>query len=130
MRITGNDAFTALLVGAAAVLHHMRVGVFDLHQTAQATEEISRQVGDIQSGTGRAVGAIDEIGSIMREIGGVTGSIAAAIEEQGSVTRDIAQSVAQAAEGTVIAVYYTRNTYTVLFFPFFCCNNYNPVCRT
>lgn len=71
-------------------------------QTAQATEEISRQVGDIQSGTGRAVGAIDEIGAIMREIGGVTGSIAAAIEEQGSVTRDIAQSVAQAAEGTVI----------------------------
>ncbi|MER2605418.1 MAG: globin-coupled sensor protein [Siculibacillus sp.] len=71
-------------------------------QTAQATEEISRQVGDIQAGTGRAVGAIEEIGLIMRDIGGVTGSIAAAIEEQGSVTRDIARSVQQAAEGTVI----------------------------
>ena len=71
-------------------------------QTAQATEEISRQVGDIQSGTGKAVAAIEEIGEIMREIGGVTGSIAAAIEEQGAVTHDIAQSVQQAADGTVI----------------------------
>lgn len=71
-------------------------------QTAQATEEISRQVADIQTGTGRAVATIDEIGDVMREIGGVTGSIAAAIEEQGAVTRDIARSVQQAADGTVI----------------------------
>ncbi len=71
-------------------------------QTAQATEEISRQVGDIQNGTGRAVAAIEAIGEIMREIGGVTGSIAAAIEEQGAVTRDISESVQQAADGTVI----------------------------
>ncbi len=71
-------------------------------QTAQATEEISRQVGDIQVGTSRAVGAIEEIGSVMREIGGVTSSIAAAIEEQGAVTRDIAQSVQQAADGTIV----------------------------
>jgi len=71
-------------------------------QTAKATEEISRQVTDIQAGTGKAVGAIDEIGQIMREIGGVTGSIAAAIEEQGAVTQDIAGSVAQAADGTVV----------------------------
>jgi len=69
-------------------------------QTARATEEISLQVGDIQTGTGAAVDAIEEIGSIMRDIGGVTGSIAAAIEEQGAVTRDIAHSVVQAAEGT------------------------------
>ena len=71
-------------------------------QTAKATEEISRQVTDIQAGTSKAVGAIDEIGQIMREIGGVTGSIAAAIEEQGAVTQDIAGSVAQAAEGTIV----------------------------
>ena len=69
-------------------------------QTAQATREISNRVGDIQTGTGAAVGAIEEIGAIMRDIGGVTGSIAAAIEEQGAVTRDIARSVVQAAEGT------------------------------
>ena len=71
-------------------------------QTAKATEEISRQVTDIQAGTGKAVGAIEEIGQIMREIGGVTGSIAAAIEEQGAVTQDIAGSVAQAADGTIV----------------------------
>ncbi|MCE1236662.1 MAG: globin-coupled sensor protein [Hyphomicrobiales bacterium] len=71
-------------------------------QTARATEEISQQVGDIQTGTGSAVAAIEEIGAIMREIGGVTGSIAAAIVEQSAVTRDIAQSVTQAAEGTAV----------------------------
>ncbi len=71
-------------------------------QTAKATEEISRQVDDIQAGTGAAVGAIDEIGAIMRDIGGVTGSIAASVVEQSAVTREIAQSVAQAATGTAV----------------------------
>jgi methyl-accepting chemotaxis protein len=71
-------------------------------QTAKATEEISRQVGDIQTGTARAVAAIEEIGGVMRDIGGVTSSIAAAVEEQGTVTSDIARSVQQAADGTAI----------------------------
>ncbi len=71
-------------------------------QTAKATEEISLQVADIQAGTAKAVGAIDQIGAIMGEIGGVTGSIAAAIAQQGSVTREIAGSVVQAADGTAV----------------------------
>ncbi len=71
-------------------------------QTAKATEEISRQVGDIQTGTTRAVAAIEEIGGVMRDIGRVTASIAAAVEEQGAVTGEIARSVHQAADGTAI----------------------------
>jgi methyl-accepting chemotaxis protein len=71
-------------------------------QTAKATEEISFQVADIQSGTAKAVGAIDQIGAIMGEIGGVTGSIATAITQQGAVTREIAGSVVQAADGTAV----------------------------
>lgn len=71
-------------------------------QTAKATDDISRQVADIQESTGRAVGVIEEIGAVMREIGGVTSSIAAAMEQQGAVTRDIAGSVSQAAEGSIV----------------------------
>jgi methyl-accepting chemotaxis protein len=71
-------------------------------QTARATEEISRRVGDIRAGTDGAVAAIEEIGAVMRDIGGVTTSIAAAIEEQGAVTRDIARSVHEAADGTAV----------------------------
>ncbi|MEJ1160715.1 globin-coupled sensor protein [Prosthecomicrobium sp. N25] len=69
-------------------------------QTAKATEEISRQVSDIQTGTAQAVEAIEAIASIMGEVDHVTGSIAAAVEEQGAATREISSNVQMAATGT------------------------------
>ncbi len=70
------------------------------NQTARATEEISSQIGAIQSATQGAVGAIEGIGETIKEINEITSSIAAAVEEQGAATQEIARNVEQASTGT------------------------------
>ena len=69
------------------------------NQTARATEEITGQIGRIQSSTGQAVAAIDGIAGRIREISDVATGIAAAVEEQGAATQEIVRNVAQAASG-------------------------------
>ncbi|SFV00545.1 MULTISPECIES: methyl-accepting chemotaxis protein [unclassified Methylobacterium] len=69
-------------------------------QTARATEEITGQIGRIQSSTGQAASAIDGIGRRIREIDDVASSIAAAVEQQGAATQEIVRNVAEAAVGT------------------------------
>jgi methyl-accepting chemotaxis protein len=69
-------------------------------QTATATEDITRQVNEIQTATGQAVTAIR---SISRAIGGIDEkmtAIAAAVEEQGAATTEISRNFQQAAQGT------------------------------
>ncbi len=70
------------------------------NQTAQATEEITSQIGDIQTATDRAVGSIGAITRVIDRMNAVTSSIAGAVEEQGAATREIARNIAQAAIGT------------------------------
>ena len=70
------------------------------NQTARATEEITAQIGRIQSSTSLAVQAIGGISGRIREISGTVTSIAAAVEEQGAATQEIVRNVAQAATGT------------------------------
>ncbi len=70
------------------------------NQTAQATEEISAQIQNIQAATGEAVNAIQAIGGTIAEINEISGAIATAIEQQGAATREISGSVQQAANGT------------------------------
>jgi methyl-accepting chemotaxis protein len=69
-------------------------------QTAKATEEISRQIVDIQSATSAAVTAIQGIGSVVGEVDQIASAIAAAVEEQAAVTQEIARSTSEAAAGT------------------------------
>ncbi len=69
-------------------------------QTAKATEEISEQVGGMQSVTGDAVGAIKGIGDTIGEINAISETIASAVSEQGAATREIAENTQQAATGT------------------------------
>ena len=69
-------------------------------QTAKATEDIARQITEIQSATKEAVSAIQGIGAIIGEISSIASAIAAAVEEQGSATQEIARNVQQAAAGT------------------------------
>ncbi|MBV6656838.1 MAG: HAMP domain-containing protein, partial [Devosiaceae bacterium] len=69
-------------------------------QTAKATEQISGQVGAIQSATGQSVDAIQSITSKIAAMDEVAAGIAAAVEEQGSATQDIARSVQQVSVGT------------------------------
>ncbi len=70
-------------------------------QTAKATEDIARQITQIQTATREAVSAIQGIGSTIGEISEIAASIAAAVEQQGSATQEIARNVQQAAIGTL-----------------------------
>ncbi|WP_048816580.1 methyl-accepting chemotaxis protein [Azospirillum lipoferum] len=69
------------------------------NQTAKATEEISAQIGTIQSATRSVVTAIDDISSTITGINETATTIASAVEEQGAATREIARNVQQAANG-------------------------------
>ncbi|GLK80844.1 methyl-accepting chemotaxis protein [Methylopila turkensis] len=69
-------------------------------QTAQATEQISSQIAQIQLSTTDAVAAISGITSRIEEISSASSAIAAAVEEQGAATQEIARNVSQAAVGT------------------------------
>ena len=69
-------------------------------QTANATEEISQQIGGMQNATTETAAAIDAVVKAMAQINEVTTAIASAVEEQNAATHEIAQSVQQAAAGT------------------------------
>jgi len=69
-------------------------------QTAKATDEIGRQISDMQGATQHAVDAIRAIGTTVDRTSEIASAIAAAVEEQGSTTREIARSASQVAEAT------------------------------
>ncbi|KJB94544.1 globin-coupled sensor protein [Skermanella aerolata] len=68
------------------------------NQTARSTEEITRQIGEIQSVTASAVTAVEEIGLTIGEIDRVSGAIAAAMEEQAAATQEISRNVSETTE--------------------------------
>ncbi|MGB0694705.1 MAG: protoglobin domain-containing protein [Rhodospirillaceae bacterium] len=70
------------------------------NQTARATDEISNQIGEVQTATKAAVNAIQGIGRTIGSISEIASAIASAIEEQGAATQEIARNVQEAAEGT------------------------------
>jgi methyl-accepting chemotaxis protein len=69
-------------------------------QTANATEEIAKQIAGIQTSTGSAVNAIQQITERMREINSATVAIASAMTQQGAATAEISRNVQHAAKGT------------------------------
>ncbi len=93
-------------------------------QTGKATEQIARQIADIQDSTREAVAAIDAIATIMEEVNQTTGAIAAAVEEQGAATSDISRTVQDASADTQVvsvnvagvtsAISETRNSATLV----------------
>jgi methyl-accepting chemotaxis protein len=70
------------------------------NQTAKATEQIGAQIADMQSVTGDAVSAIQEIRTTIVEVSEIATTIAAAIEEQSAATQEIARNTTEAAAGT------------------------------
>jgi methyl-accepting chemotaxis protein len=70
------------------------------NQTAKATEEISRQITEVQGETAQAVDAIQGVASTISNIDGITSAIAAAVEQQMAATQEIARNVEQASLGT------------------------------
>ena len=69
-------------------------------QTAKATEEISQQIGSIQSGTGEAATAISHISQTIARMNEIAAAVAAAVEQQGAATSEIARNVEEASAGT------------------------------
>ncbi|MCG2803551.1 MAG: methyl-accepting chemotaxis protein [Cellulomonas sp.] len=69
-------------------------------ETARATEDIARRVLAIQTDTGAAVAAIEEISAIIGSINEYQLSIASAVEEQTATTSEMSRSVADAATGS------------------------------
>ena len=71
-------------------------------QTAKATEDIQKQISDIQNATKSAVGGIDKIGGTIERINNIQSSIASAVEQQGATTKEISRNVQEAASRTVL----------------------------
>ncbi|MGJ3259539.1 MAG: methyl-accepting chemotaxis protein [Rhodospirillales bacterium] len=69
-------------------------------RTTQATEEVSQQIGDIQTATKDTAVALEAIRESVNSLTEITTAIAAAIEEQSAATQEIARNVEQAASGT------------------------------
>mgnify|MGYP001765662747 CR=1 FL=1 len=69
-------------------------------QTAKATGEITRHIGEVQAATRAAVDSILGIGGTIAEIDAITGAMRRSIEMQIGATSEIAQSVGNAFEGT------------------------------
>jgi methyl-accepting chemotaxis protein len=67
------------------------------NQTAQATQDITQQIAQIQGMTHDAVEGVRGISAVIREMGGITAGIAAAVEEQGAATSEIARNVQEVA---------------------------------
>jgi methyl-accepting chemotaxis protein len=70
------------------------------NQTANATEEISAKIAEIQMATGDSVAAIRTITDTIGQINEIATAVATAVEEQGAATQEIARNVQQAAKGT------------------------------
>ena len=69
-------------------------------QTAQATDEISEQIGGIQKATNQAAEVIGSISTTVDRISSIANGISAAVDQQGAATSEISQSAQVAAQGT------------------------------
>ncbi|WP_281281421.1 methyl-accepting chemotaxis protein [Denitrobaculum tricleocarpae] len=69
-------------------------------QTAKATEDISNQVGEIQTVTSQTVESIGTIRSVIDRMNESSSAISAAIEEQNATTEQVAGTVGLVAQGT------------------------------
>jgi methyl-accepting chemotaxis protein len=65
------------------------------NQTAKSTEEINRQIGEVQGVTQQAVSAVRDIVKVIHEVDQINVAISGAIEEQGAATQEIARSVVE-----------------------------------
>ncbi len=67
-------------------------------QTSEATEEITKMIQVIQSGTSKAVSSVEEITQTVAQVNDFTNTIASAAEEQTATVSEINQSVMDGAE--------------------------------
>jgi len=70
------------------------------NQTAKATDEIARQIQEIQDATGEAVSAIGDICTSIDSMNEISTTVASATEEQSAATAEISKSTQRAAGAT------------------------------
>lgn len=75
-------------------------------QTERATEEISRQIFEVQAATAKAVESIGQMTEQMHEIDAYASAVAASVQQQSAASGEISQNVTGAANGArqIIAV--------------------------
>jgi len=66
-------------------------------ETAKATEEIAGQIGAIQSATGDAARAIEQVNTIIEEMSAIAATVAATVEEQNMAVATIAEGANRAS---------------------------------
>lgn len=69
-------------------------------QTAKATDEISTQIGGVQSATHLAVSAIEGISATISQINEISGTISTSVEQQMKVVQEITHSTSSVATAT------------------------------
>jgi methyl-accepting chemotaxis protein len=68
-------------------------------QTAKATEEIARQINEMQTATEESVASVRQIGATIGRISQISTTIASAVQQQGAATEEISRNVHHAAQG-------------------------------
>jgi len=69
-------------------------------QTSRATEEISQNIGNIQTDVKGAISSINTISGVINKINDISSVIASAVEEQAATANEIGRSVGEAASGS------------------------------
>lgn len=69
-------------------------------QTAKATDEISTQIGGVQSATHLAVSAIEGISATISQINEISGTISTSVEQQMKAVQEITHSTSSVARAT------------------------------
>ena len=70
------------------------------NQVAKATEEITAQIGEMETATSSSVDSVMKIISIINQVAESTTAVAAAVEEQSAVTNEIARNIVRTSTGT------------------------------
>ncbi|MFZ5807040.1 MAG: methyl-accepting chemotaxis protein [Verrucomicrobiota bacterium] len=69
-------------------------------QSAQATEQISSQIAEMQKNTENSVATIEGIAKVIEEINQIASTIATAVEEQSATTNEIAKTMSGISSAT------------------------------
>ncbi|WP_319483179.1 methyl-accepting chemotaxis protein [uncultured Cohaesibacter sp.] len=69
-------------------------------QTARATEEIVKQISEVQAATKQSSDSMNDVSQVIQHLNEISAAIAAAMEEQNVAINEVASNIHQAAQGS------------------------------